>query len=182
MNTTTPKRPKRLARKTIYESEWIKLHTDNVEFPDGRIIENLHVLDYPQEAVGVIVVNDKEEVLLEYAYRYHTNEDGWEVPAGGIDKGENIIEASKREVLEETGYETTQHKLIYTYNPSNGSSNQVFHIVSCAITSSEQASFDKNEVREVKWFTEKKIKEMIKNNDIKDGYTLSALLLHFLKD
>lgn len=168
-----------MSRTTIYESEWINLHTDKVEFPDGRIINKLHILDYPKEAVGVVVVNDKNEVLLEHAYRYHTNEDGWEVPAGGIDKGEDIIEAGRREVLEETGYDTTQHKLIYTYNPSNGSSNQVFHIVRCNLTNAEQGAFDKNEVRETRWFTEQEIKGMIQKNEIKDGYTLSALLLHF---
>lgn len=117
--------------------------------PDGKIIEEMHVLDYPKEGVGVVVINDEGNILLEYAYRYHSGNDGWEIPSGGIDKGESVIEAGKREVKEEAGYDTTDHKLIYTYNPSNGSSNQVLHVVFCKVASSKQADFNKNEVREV---------------------------------
>lgn len=173
------KRPKQLSRTTIYESEWINLHTDKVEFPDGRIIDKLHVLDYPKEAVGVIVLDEQGHILLEYAYRYHTDADGWEIPAGGIDDGESIIEAASRETKEETGYDSKNHELIYTYNPSNGSSNQIFHIVRCT-AEGKQKNFDKNEVREAKWFTVNEIRKMIAGKKIHDGYTLSGLLLHLV--
>lgn len=176
-----PTRPKRLSRKTIYQSDRINLHHDTVEFPGGRIIENMHMLDFPSEAVGAIALNKEGKILLEYAYRYHTGIDGWEIPAGGIDKGETIIAAGMREVLEETGYKTKNHELIYTYNPSNGSSNQVFHIIQCEVTSGDQTKFDTNEVRETRWFTIDEIKKMITNKEIADGYTLSALLLYFFR-
>ena len=177
-----PKRPKQLSRKTIYQSDWVNLHLDKVEFPDGRIIDKMHVIDYPIEAVGVVVVNNEGSILLEYAYRYHTGKDGWEIPAGGIDKGESAIKAGEREVKEETGYNTKNHKVIYSYNPSNGSSNQVFHVIFCEITPKNQSSFDKNEVREVKWVTMEEVKKMIQEKEIHDGYTLSALLLYLIEE
>lgn len=170
------RRPKQLSRTTIYESDWINLHADKVEMPDGKVINQMHVLDYPKEAVGAIVLDGTGRILLEYAYRYHTGVDGWEIPAGSIDKAESIIQAARRETQEETGYNTVGHKLMYTYHPSNGSSNQVFHIVCCQAQGKPQ-DYDKNEVREVKWFTKEEIKRMISKNDIHDGYTLSALLL-----
>ena len=77
----------------------------------------------------MIVLNNQGDILLEYAYRYHTGKDGWEIPAGRIEDGESVIEAVNRETLEETGYQTRDHEIIYTYNPSNGSSNQIFHKV-----------------------------------------------------
>lgn len=174
-------KPKQLSRTTIYESKWINLYTDRVEFPDGHIIEKMHVLDYPSEAAGAIVLNSHGNILLEYTYRYHTNTEGWEIPAGGIEKGETILEAAKREVLEETGYETKEPKLIYSYNPSCGSSNQIFHIIKCIVTNKPQVTFDKNEVNTVKWFTENEVKQMIEKNEIRDGFSLCALLLHLMK-
>jgi len=178
---TKPKRPRQISRTTIYESEWINLHSDKVEYPDGRIVDELRVLDYPKEGVGVVVVNDQTQILLEYAYRYHTGQDGWEVPAGAIDPGEDVITAGQREVEEETGYQTKNHQLVYSYNPSNGSSNQVLHVVFCELTSNKQKAFDKNEVREVRWFTKQAIEKMIVDKEMVDGHSLLALLLYFTK-
>ena len=51
--------------------------------------------------VRVVVVNDKKEILM--VKQHHENRDIWMVPGGGIEAGENSIQASVREVKEETG-------------------------------------------------------------------------------
>lgn len=172
--------PKRLSRKTIYESKWVNLYADKVLFPDGRIIEEHHMLDFPKQAVAAVVENNKGEILFVHSYRYTTNSVEWEIPAGGIEAGETPCMAAKREVLEETGYDITEPDFIYSYNPSNGMSNQVFNIVKSS-TLGIVSDFDKNEVKEVKWISVKEIKRMIKDNEIKDGLSLTALMLHLLK-
>lgn len=55
--------------------------------------------------VRVIVVNDKKEILM--VKQHHENRDIWMVPGGGIEEGENSIQASVREVKEETGLDIT---------------------------------------------------------------------------
>ncbi len=172
------KRPKQLARTTIYESKWINLHVDQVELPGGRIVKKMHVLDYPMEGVGVVVVNESGKILLEYAYRYHTGKDGWEIPTGGIDPGESVLVAARREVQEETGYQTKDDAVVYSYNPSNGSSNQVLHIVFSSLSPEEQKPFDTNEVREIKWVTEDEVWELIHSKEMVDGFSLVGLLLY----
>ena len=170
----------RLSRTIIYECNWFKLYGDKVIFPDCRLIENHHVFDFNNESVAVIIENDNKEVLLIRSYRYVTDSLEWEIPAGGIEKDESIIEAAIRESYEETGYEITDPQMVYTYNPSNGISNQVFNIVTAGI-SKQVGSFDRNEVKEIKWFSRDEIKELIINKTLKDGYSLTALLLHFLE-
>lgn len=168
--------PKRLERTVIYENPWVNLYVDKVLFPDGRVIEKHHFLHYDSEAVGVIIENDRGEILLINAYRYVTNSTGWEIPAGGVENSETPLVAAKREVLEETGYNVTEPKFIYSYNPSNGMSDEVVNIVRCkAINNIDK--FDKNEVKEFKWFPVGKIKEMIRKNEIKCGLSLLGLLL-----
>ena len=54
-----PDLPERLARKTVYQSPYLKLHLDRVRQPDGTIIEDFHMVDYPTSAVGAVVENDK---------------------------------------------------------------------------------------------------------------------------
>jgi len=171
-------KPNRLSRTVIYEDPWVNLYADEVQFPNGRIIDKHHVLEFEKEAVAVIVENKFDQILLVHAYRYPTNTIEWEIPAGSIDKGESILQAGKREVQEESGYETTQHELIYTYYPQNGISNQIFHIVH-AKALEKKGDFDRNEVKEMKWVSTKEIQEMIENKQIMDGFSLTALLLHF---
>ncbi len=170
-------KPKRLSRTVIYENPWVNLYVDKVQFPGGRIIERHHVLEFEKEAVAVLVENTQGQVLLVHAYRYTTNSIEWEVPAGIVEPGEPIIEAARREAREESGYETEDHELLYTFYPMNGISNKVFHIVrSRAIGGT--GVFDENEVKEFKWVSKPEIQRMIKNKRVRDGFTLTALLLH----
>lgn len=171
-------KPKRLARTIVYENPWVNLYIDRVQFPGGRIIEQHHLLDFEKEAVGVVVENAQEEILLVHAYRYPTDTIEWEIPAGSVETGETILETARREVWEESGYETTRPALIYSFYPMNGISNKVFHIVHCRATR-KTGDFDRNEVRTFKWLSRPEIMTMIRQHRLKDGFSLTALLLHF---
>ena len=96
-----------------------------------------------------------------------------------MEEGESILEAARREVWEESGYETTDHELIYTYHPMNGISNKVFHIARCRATSNT-GDFDRNEVKEVKWVSRQEIQTMIRDRLVRDGFSLPALLLYLI--
>ena len=97
-------KPKRLSRTVIYENPWVNLYVDKVRFPDGRIIEQHHLLDFEKEAVAALVENSEGQVLLVHVYRYTTDTIEWEIPAGSVEEGESILEAARREVWEESGY------------------------------------------------------------------------------
>ena len=115
------------------------------------------------------------------AYRYTTDSIEWEIPAGGIEKGESVLETARREVIEETGYEPTGLQMFYTFYPFIGMSNKVFHIAICQPTGTQE-EFDRNEVRSVRWFTRDEIRKLIKDKKLKDGYSLTALLLRLSED
>ena len=51
--------------------------------------------------VGIIVLNKQNKVFV--GKRKDNPGDKWQMPQGGVDKGENYITAMKRELLEETG-------------------------------------------------------------------------------
>jgi ADP-ribose pyrophosphatase len=168
--------PKRLARTVVYESPWVNLYLDAVRFPNGRVIEKFHLLDFPHEAVTAIVENDAGDLLFARIYRYTTGISDWELPAGGVEDGESILDAARREVLEETGSTSEDHQLIYSYYPMNGSANKVFHVVRCKAGEHVQ-DFDTNEVSEIRWFTRDEVKQMIEDKAMTDGFSLTAILL-----
>jgi ADP-ribose pyrophosphatase len=170
-------KPERLARTAIYENPWLNLYVDKVRFPQGRIIEKHHVLDFEREAVGVLVEDVEGQILLVHAYRYVTDSIEWEIPAGGIEQGETVLLAAGREVWEESGYETIDHNLIYTFYPMNGIANKVFHIVHAQATR-KTGDFDRNEIEEFKWVSGPEIRDMINNNHVRDGFSLVGLMLY----
>jgi 8-oxo-dGTP diphosphatase len=65
-------------------------------------------MDIRIAAYGVIIRDD--EILLS-----HWNEhgrSGWALPGGGVDGAEHPVQAAKREILEETGYEASIDRLL----------------------------------------------------------------------
>ena len=169
--------PQALARKLIYRSPWVNLYVDRVQFPNGSIIEKHHLLDFDRQAVMAVAQDDDDRYLMVKVCRYPTGRTEWEFPAGSIEQGEEILQAGERELLEETGYHSTHHELLYTYHPMNGIANQVFHIVRCRV-SDNVGNFDTNEITDVRWFSAEEIMSMIRAGMLQDGYTLTAFLLN----
>ena len=168
--------PVRLSRETIFESEYLRLHLDRVRQPNGFIIERFHNVEYPHQAVGVVVENEKGQVVLCRVPRYTSMTNQWSVPAGGVEKGEDVLESARREVWEETGYDSFDHRLVYTYYPQQGSSNKLFQVVFCR-AGERTGSFDPNEISEVGWFSRDEVEILIDRGEMQDGLGLTALLL-----
>ncbi len=171
---------KRIKRTNIYQSKWIRLHTDKVQLPSGRIIEKYHILDYPNEAVVILVENEHKQICFIRALRYSSGSVEWELPAGGIEPDESPEQAARREFKEETGFNSESEELIYSYNPSNGMSNQVINVVFARFVEGPQCTFDTDEVLSVHWLGQEEIKRMLQQKQIRDGLALTALLMHQL--
>jgi ADP-ribose pyrophosphatase len=173
--------PTRLDRTVIYESPWVNLYRDRVALPSGQVIEQYHLLDFGRGAVAVIVEDDQGKILLERVARYPTGTVTWELPAGRIEADEPVLDAAQREVLEETGYQTGEHKLIYVYHPMNGISNMTVHVVHCR-AGRGSGQWDENEVAGFGWFTVEELRRMIRRGEITDGFALLGLLLHLSQE
>lgn len=63
-------------------------------------------IDFIGVAVGAMIFNEKNELFLSKRSQNCKNEKGcWEVPGGGVDFGEKLSDAVKREMREEYGIE-----------------------------------------------------------------------------
>lgn len=174
--TEETKLPRRLGREVIYESSWVNLYADRVEFPGGRVIDRHHFVHFEQDSVAALAENADGQLLMVESYRYTTGTIEWELPAGRIEQNELALEGGKREVMEESGYNSDNHRPLYTFFGLIGISNIQHHIIHCH-TREQVANFDTNEVRSVRWFSRQEIEELIDRKVIRDAYTLIALLM-----
>jgi ADP-ribose pyrophosphatase len=91
-----------LSQQIIFEGRVIKLRVDKLIDPDGNTITR-EIIVYPG-AVTVVARPTPDSVLLVKQYRHATGQTLIELPAGGIEPGEDPAAAAIRELEEETGY------------------------------------------------------------------------------
>lgn len=81
-STSSPPPPR--PRSQMYESDWVNLYADRVEFPGGRIIERHHFVHIEQDSVGTLAENGEGKLLLVQSYRYTTGTVNGSYPPGGL--------------------------------------------------------------------------------------------------
>ena len=54
-----------------------------------------------RRGVGMVIINTKNKIFI--GQRFDKDKSAWQMPQGGIDKGEKTVDAVKREMHEETG-------------------------------------------------------------------------------
>jgi len=165
--------------ETIYASEWVELALTDVEIPGGARFQH-HVVRVPQAACGVVVHDETRGVLLLWRHRFITETWGWEIPAGRVEPGETLETAAGREVLEETGWRPGPLRPLIRYQPTNGLSDQVFHLFVAAGAAYVGEPSDPGEAERVEWVAIDEVRRLTRNGDVVDGLSLTALLYAFL--
>jgi 8-oxo-dGTP pyrophosphatase MutT (NUDIX family) len=160
--------------RAIYESPWVSVALVDVEVPGGERFEH-HVVRMPGDASGVVAVTG-ERVLLIHRHRFITDSTGWEIPAGRVEAGEESIEAARRETLEETGWRPGPLSLLFSYFPSIGLIDQRFNIFLADGAEHVGEPPDSSESDRVEWIPISELPALIRKGEIRDGYSLTALL------
>lgn len=173
----------RLARRVVYESDWVCLYLDTVRLPNGEVIDGYHQLHYPHESASIVIMNERGDILLTHNRRYTTGQLEWEVPCGRVETGESPENAARRESMEETGCTLRNLRHLCWHNPSNGMSDLRMHVFA-AWVDAEGAIVDTNEIESKRWFTRDEVREMLRQGDIRCGVSILALLyaLAFAKE
>lgn len=92
-----------LDSKYIVQRPWATLRVDKLELPNGNVKDEYYVLEYPTW-VNMVAITEDNMVLFVRQYRHGAGQILVELPAGVVEEGEDLEDAARRELLEETGY------------------------------------------------------------------------------
>jgi 8-oxo-dGTP pyrophosphatase MutT (NUDIX family) len=159
--------------RQVYESEWIELVLADVEIPDGARFEH-HVVRMPGPAAGTIVVDDAGTLLL-WRHRFITDTWGWEIPAGRVEPGEALEDGARRECVEETGWRPDALEPIASFHPTNGLSDQTFHVFlgRGAVHVGDPVAPEESE--RIEWRSAADVRQALRAGTVTDGLSFAAL-------
>lgn len=162
--------------KILYKGKFLTLKHDEVVLPNN----DLSIREYVSHpgAVGILVIDKYKNVILEEQFRYPLHEVILEIPAGKLEKNENIISAARRELEEETGLVANDLIKLGEAYPCVGYSDEIIHLFLAREFEEGMQHLDEDENLNVIKVPFDKVKEMIKNGIIKDSKTIHAIYLY----
>ncbi len=111
-----------LSRRTILaHSKFLTVENHTIELPNGRIISEWPWVITP-DFVNVLAVTEGGEFLCFRQTKYGVNGTSLAAVGGYVEPGEDPLDAAKRELLEETGYEASEWVRLgdYRVDPNRG--------------------------------------------------------------
>jgi ADP-ribose pyrophosphatase len=91
-----------LSSQLIYDGRAVKLRVDTVRTADGRKTSR-EIVEH-SDCVAIVAIDGDNNVLLVNQFRKPVDRELLEIPAGGIEPGEDPVATVHRELQEETGY------------------------------------------------------------------------------
>jgi ADP-ribose pyrophosphatase len=173
----TAAKGKVLSSKVVFQGPVFSVRRDHVIEPSG-VKATRDVIAHSGSVVVMPVLDDGKIVLIRQ-YRYAAQQYLWELVAGRIDPGENIKQAAKRELIEETGLRAKKMRQFLAFWPSPGFlEERMFTLLAEGITQGE-AEPEEDEKIEAKAFAQPELEKMLRTGVIRDGKTISSLLFYF---
>ena len=137
---------------------------------------DLDIIRHPG-AAAIVPLTEKGTLLMIRQYRHSVGEFIWEIPAGTLDPGEDPLECARRELVEETGFEAEAWEEIGEITPLPGYSDERIHIFLATGLRPGSQDLDNDEILQVHEVDIEKAFQMFETGEIKDGKTISGLLM-----
>lgn len=160
--------------KEVYKGSFLRVDKVKVELPDGNNAER-DIVRHPG-ACAIIPFIDDDTILLVKQFRVALNRIMYEIPAGKLEKGEDILVCAERELEEETGYKCENIEFLGTIATGAGFTDELIHIYKATDLFRGVKGGDDDEFIEAIPFKLDEVKRMIKEGEIIDTKTISGVM------
>jgi 8-oxo-dGTP pyrophosphatase MutT (NUDIX family) len=173
---TTENNWKTLSTDTVYENAWLELSHREVITPGGS--NGIYgLVKFKNQAIGVLPIDNEQNIYLVGQFRYAIDEYSWEIPEGGGPLGADPLDAAKRELKEETGLIAGSWTKLARIHTSNSATNEEgFLFIAEDLIQSEPEPEDTEELQ-VKKVPLGEAVEMVMRSEITDSLSACAILM-----
>lgn len=163
--------------RTIYDSRWVRLALTDVQAPNGQRWEH-HVVHMGRVAVA-LVVNDRDEALMLWRYRFATKQWGYELLGGIIDDDEDAAATAVREAEEESGWRPVgEPERLVAFEPVPGMLSAGVEVFLWRGVEPVGEPSDTEEAGRIEWVPLSRMVELATRGELLGAGTLVAVLYY----
>jgi 8-oxo-dGTP pyrophosphatase MutT (NUDIX family) len=160
----------------VLESTYFRprFRLDKCELPNGKFLDAT-ILEFSAWA-NILAITKRQEVVLINQYRHGVQEVLWEIPGGVVEDGEAPLEGVKRELLEETGYTSSEFVQVGKLYPNPAfQTNTMYSFLALDAEKVTSQSLDDGEDIEVHLVPLDDLVPMIKRGEILHALDVAVL-------
>lgn len=163
-----------LSSKEIWHGRAINLRVDQVEKPSGKRTTR-EIVEH-SDCVAVVAIDDEDNVLLVRQFRHAVGKFLLEIPAGGIEPGEDSIDCVRRELQEEIGYFPQRIDELGGFYATPGYGTEYLHCyLASQLAPSRLVAEDTDDIELVR-VPRHQVFQLIASGEICDAKSIAALL------
>ncbi len=170
---------KRVRRKLEHEGRIVKFYSDTMQLPDGSTT----VWDFIEHkgAAAIVPVTENGDIIMVRQYRNAPERYTLEIPAGGLNAGEDKKTAAARELEEETGYRSEKVEHLLDLYTTVAFCNELIGIYYTEELIPSKQHLDPDEFLNVEVHPLAELVDMILTGKIQDAKTNAAILAYKTK-
>ncbi len=167
---------KTLSSRLVFEGRAVSLRIDTVLTADGR--ESTREIVIHADCVAIIPIDADGNILLVKQYRKAAERELLEIPAGGIDPGEQPADAVRREMREETGYLPGKVERLTGFYSAPGFCTEYLHLFLAAELTHSPLRAEDTEGISLVHIKPEDIPELVNSETIRDAKSIAGLLFY----
>ncbi len=168
---------KTFGERTVYDNPWVRVGLADVEAPNGQRWD-YHVVHLARIAIALIV-NERDEALMLWRYRFPTDQWGYELLGGLVDEGEEAAATAAREAAEESGWRPVgEPEHLVSFEPLPGQVTAPMDVYLWRTAEHLGEPTDTEEAGRVEWVPLSRVNELAQRQELLGSGTLVALLYY----